>query len=67
MLLAIELSEILPLILPFAFIEFAFKVYCVIDILREDRKVKVSKPFWIVVVIFVSLSWVLYLLVGKED
>ena len=34
--------ELLPLLLPIILIDFGFKIYSLVDILKEDRRVKIS-------------------------
>ncbi|MCF7927161.1 MAG: PLDc N-terminal domain-containing protein [Candidatus Izimaplasma sp.] len=55
------------LVLPIIIIELGFRIYGIVDILKEERQVKISKPFWLVVVGLVTFGWVFYFLLGRED
>ena len=60
--------EMLPLIIPIVIIDLFFKVYVVLDILKEDRVVKGgNKVVWIVVSMVVNFGWVIYLIFGKDE
>ena len=62
------LIDLLPLIIPIFLIDLVFKVYVIIDILKEDRIVKGgNKVIWIVVSIVVNFGWVIYLIFGKDE
>ena len=62
------LIELLPLIIPIFLIDLFFKVYVVIDILKEERMVKGgNKIIWIVVSLVVNFGWVIYLIFGKDE
>ncbi len=59
---------ILLLASPIILIEFGFKIYAVIDIFKQDRRVRhLSKTAWAVIVLLISFSWIVYLLIGRED
>ena len=60
--------EMLPLIIPIVLIDLIFKIYVIIDILKEDRKVKGgNKIVWIVVSMVINFGWVIYLIFGKDE
>ena len=62
------LTDLLPLIIPIILIDLFFKIYVVIDILKEDRVVKGgNKVIWIVVSMVVNFGWVIYLIFGKDE
>lgn len=62
------LIELLPLIIPVFLIDLFFKIYVVIDILKEDRIVKGgNKIVWIVVSVVINFGWVIYLIFGKDE
>lgn len=66
-----QLVNLLPLLLPILLIDFAFKIYAVIDILKEDRKVKGNfngnKIVWILVSVLINFGWAIYFLFGREE
>jgi len=62
------LMDLLPLIIPIILIDLFFKIYVIIDILKEDRMVKGgNKIVWIVVSMVVNFGWVIYLIFGKDE
>jgi len=62
------LLELLPLLIPIILIDFAFKIYVIMDILKEDRVVKGgNKIIWIVVSVIINFGWVIYLIFGKDE
>ena len=62
------LMDLLPLIIPVVLIDLFFKIYVIIDILKEDRMVKGgNKIVWIVVSMVVNFGWVIYLIFGKDE
>ena len=62
------LTDLLPLIIPIILIDLFFKIYVIIDILKEDRMVKGgNKVVWIVVSMLINFGWVIYLIFGKDE
>ncbi len=62
------LQNILPLFIPLLLIDFGFKIYSIIDIIDEGRKVKGgNKIIWIIFVALVNFGWIFYLIFGKEE
>jgi ACR3 family arsenite efflux pump ArsB len=62
------LTDLLPLIIPILLIDLFFKIYVIIDILKEDRIVKGgNKIVWIVVSMVINFGWVIYLIFGKDE
>ena len=60
--------DLLPLIIPIILIDLIFKVYVIIDILKEDRIVKGgNKIVWIVVSMLINFGWVIYLIFGRDE
>ena len=60
--------DMLPLLIPIILIDWIFKIYVIIDILKEDRKVKGgNKIVWIVVSMVINFGWVIYLIFGKDE
>jgi len=63
-----KIIELLPLILPILLIDFGFKIYAFIDILKEDRRVRWdNKIIWIVISIVINFGWIFYFLFGREE
>ncbi|KFZ27613.1 MAG: hypothetical protein KQ78_00152 [Candidatus Izimaplasma bacterium HR2] len=60
--------DMLPLLIPIILIDWIFKIYVIVDILKEDRKVKGgNKIVWIVVSMVINFGWVIYLIFGKDE
>ncbi len=60
--------EMLPLIIPIVILDLFFKIYVILDILKEDRVVKGgNKIVWIVVSMVINFGWVIYLIFGKDE
>jgi hypothetical protein len=60
--------DLLPLIIPIFLIDLIFKIYVIVDILKEDRMVKGgNKIVWIVVSMVINFGWVIYLIFGKDE
>lgn len=60
--------DMLPLIIPIVILDVVFKIIVVIDILKEDRRVKGgNKIVWIVVSMVINFGWVIYLIFGKDE
>ena len=57
------------LILPLVVVQFGLLILAIVDLLRDDRRVRGgSKGVWAVVIVFVSLLGpIIYFLVGRED
>lgn len=63
-----ELVSLLPILLPIILIEAGLRIYAIVDIIKVDRKVKGdNKIIWLLVIALVSLGWLLYFLIGRED
>lgn len=62
------IMDLLPLIIPVILIDLIFKVYALVDILKEDRVVKGgNKIIWIIVCMVINFGWVIYLIFGKDE
>ena len=62
------IQNILPLIIPLVLIDLVFKVYAIVDIVNEDRKVKGgNKIVWILVSVLINYGWVIYFIFGKDE
>jgi hypothetical protein len=63
-----QVSNLLPLLVPIIILELAFRIYAIVDILNEARRVKgENKIIWILVVALVNFGWVVYFLFGREE
>ncbi len=63
-----ELQELLPLLIPLLLIDWGFKIYVLIDILKEDRIVRWNnKIIWILIAFLVNFGWIFYFLFGREE
>ena len=61
-------QNILPLVIPLILIDLVFKIYAMVDILKEDRKVKGgNKIIWILVAVLINYGWVIYFIFGKDE
>ncbi|WP_343089440.1 PLDc N-terminal domain-containing protein, partial [Methanocalculus natronophilus] len=53
---------------PIILIDLGFKIYAVIDIFKVEREVRhISKIAWAVIVLIISFTWIVYLLIGRDD
>ncbi len=63
-----NVSNILLFFIPILIIDFGFKIYSILDIIGEDRKVKGgNKIIWLLFIVLVYFAWVFYLLFGREN
>lgn len=64
-----QIQELLPLLLPIVLIDIGFRIFAIVDILKEERQVKGNnKIIWILVVGLVSyFGWIIYFLIGRDD
>lgn len=64
-----QVQELLPLLLPIVLIDLGLRIYAIIDLIQEDRRVKGNnKIIWILVIALVSVfGWVAYFLAGREE
>lgn len=64
-----ELSEILPLLIPLAVIQLGLLAFALRDLLNRERRVKGgNKLVWALIIIFVNLIGPLvYFFVGREE
>jgi ABC-2 type transport system ATP-binding protein len=61
--------QILLLVVPLAIVELTLLILAVVDLLRDDRRVRGgNKGVWAVIIVFVNLIGpILYFLVGREE
>jgi hypothetical protein len=64
-----RLQEILPLLLPLLLLQLALMVLALVDLFREERRVRfVSRPVWVLIVVFVNIIGpLLYFFVGRVE
>mgnify|MGYP000008810467 CR=1 FL=1 len=63
-----DFGQIVLLLLPLLIVEMAMRVYVILDILKEERRVLGGKKiYWILFCGIIQLGWILYLAVGRED
>ena len=63
-----ELMELLPLLLPLLLIDWGFKVYAIIDMYKEDRRVRWNnKVIWLLISVLVNFGWIFYFLFGRDE
>ena len=63
-----ELLELLPLLLPLLLIDWGFKIYAIVDMMKEDRRVRWNnKVIWILISVLVNFGWIFYFLFGREE
>ena len=62
------IQELVPLLLPIILIDLGFRIYAIIDIIKEERRVRGNnKIIWLIVIALVNFGWVVYFLVGRDD
>jgi len=62
------IQNILPLLIPIVLIDLGFRLYAIIDIIKEDRKVKGdNKIIWVVAIAIINFGWIVYFLFGRDD
>lgn len=63
-----DFAQLLLLIVPLLIVELAMRIYVILDILKEERIVLGNKKLlWILFTGLVTLGWVVYLVIGRED
>jgi hypothetical protein len=64
-----QLRQVLPLVLPLLVLQLALLLLAIVDLFREERKVRfVGKPIWALIIVFVNIVGPLaYFFVGRED
>ncbi len=63
-----QFLEVLPLLIPIFVIDFGFKIYALIDILKEDRVVRWNnKIIWILISFLINFGWIFYFLFGRDE
>jgi predicted membrane-bound dolichyl-phosphate-mannose-protein mannosyltransferase len=65
----LKLEQILALVIPIVIIQIALMVFALIDLEREERRVRGgSKVVWALIIVFVNvIGPIVYLTVGRED
>lgn len=64
-----NIQELLPLLLPILLIDLGLKIYAIIDLIKEERRVKGNnKIIWILVIALVNVfGWMIYFLAGRDE
>lgn len=64
-----QLRQGLPLVLPLLVLQLALLLLAIVDLFREERKVRfVGKPIWALIIVFVNIVGPLaYFFAGRED
>ncbi|AIO18382.1 hypothetical protein KQ51_00497 [Candidatus Izimaplasma bacterium HR1] len=63
-----KIIELLPLLLPVVLIDLGFKIYAIIDIVKEDRRVRWNnKIIWILISVLINFGWIFYFLFGRDE
>lgn len=63
-----QIIELLPLLIPIVLLDLGFKIYAMIDILKEDRRVRWNnKVIWILISFLINFGWIFYFLFGREE
>ena len=64
-----QLRQVLPLLLPLMVLQLALLLLAIVDLFREERKVRfVGKPIWALIIVFVNIVGPLaYFFAGRED
>lgn len=65
----LEIGKLILLLLPILLLNYGMVIYCIIDMFKDERKVKGNnKIIWLLVVGFVNMfGWIIYLLIGREE
>lgn len=62
------IQNILPLLIPIVLIDLGFRIFAIIDIIKEDRRVRGNnKIIWVIAVALVNFGWIIYFLFGRDD
>ncbi len=64
-----DISDLLPLLLPLVLLQVGLLVWALIDLTRPERRVRGdSKVVWALIIVFISFFGpLLYFIVGRED
>ena len=62
-------GNLLPLLLPLAFLELILVVFALVDLIRrEPERVRGSKVVWVLIILFIStLGPICYFIVGRKE
>jgi len=62
------IQNILPLLLPIVIIDLGFRIFAIVDIIKEDRRVKGdNKILWVIGIAIINFGWIIYFLFGRDD
>ena len=64
-----DISDLLPLLVPLVLLQVGLLVWALIDLTRSERRVRGdSKVVWALIIVFISFFGpLLYFIVGRED
>lgn len=63
-----SIQEVLPLLLPIILIDLGFRIFAIVDIIKDDRRVKGNnKIIWLLVIALINFGWVIYFLFGRDE
>lgn len=63
-----QIQELLPLLIPLIIVELGLRIYAILDLMKEERRVRGNnKIIWVLVIAIVNFGWLIYLLVGRKD
>lgn len=63
-----DTTQIILLLLPLIFVELGMRIYTILDILKDERRVLGNKKIiWILVSGIVTFGWIIYFAIGRED
>ena len=62
-------TTLLLALLPLVLIDLGMVIYCIVDLLQPDRRVRGNnKLVWLLIILLIgTFGWVAYLLAGRED
>lgn len=63
-----SIQEALPLLIPIILIDLGFRIFAIVDIIKEDRRVKGdNKIIWLLVIALINFGWVIYFFFGRDE
>ena len=63
-----DLIALLPILIPAVVIGLGLEIYSIVDLFRQDRRVKGgNKLVWLIVILLGTLGQLVYLFAGRED
>jgi len=63
-----EITQVLLLILPLILVELGMRIFAILDILKDERRVLGNKKIiWILVSGVITFGWIVYFAIGREE